>query len=123
MYLSDTTMNILKQCQKEQLKLKLGNKWGNSKRVFTNDYGYDMFPNTSSNILTKIIKRHNLKYINFHALRYTSLPANSNVPIQLVSKKAGYSNLKTTTEIYSHFYDDTFKKIANTMNDYLKNTI
>ena len=126
-YLSDTTINILKQYHMEQmkLKLKLGNKWGNSERVFTNEYGFDMFPNTPSNILTKILKKYNLKYINFHALRHTSISllANSNVPIQLVSKKAGHSNLKTTTEIYSHFYEDTFKEIANTMNNYLKDTV
>ena len=122
-YISDTTMKILKQYRNEQLKskLKLGNKWGNSNRVFTTDYGFDMFPNTPSNILTNIIKKYNLKYINFHALRHTSISllANSNVPIQLVSKKAGHSSLKTTTEIYSHFYDESFKQLANTMDNIL----
>lgn len=122
-YISDITSNILLRYRKEQLenKLKLGNKWGNSNRVFTTDYGFDMFPNTPSAILTNIIKKHNLKYINFHALRHTSISllANSNVPIQLISKKAGHSSLKTTTEIYSHFYDDTFKELANTMNNIL----
>ena len=116
-------MKILKQYRNEQLKnkLKLGNKWGNSNRVFTTDYGFDMFPNTPSNILTNIIKKYNLKYINFHALRHTSISllANSNVPIQLVSKKAGHSSLKTTTEIYSHFYDESFKQLANTMDNIL----
>ena len=57
-YISDTTLNILKNFKKEQLelKLRLGNKWGNSKRLFTTDYGTDMHPDTPSKIFDKIIK-------------------------------------------------------------------
>ncbi len=124
---SETTINILKEYEKEQLRLrlKLGCKWGNSKRVFTTDYGYDMHPDTPSKILSKVINRHNLRYINFHALRHTSisLQANSNIPIQLISKRAGHSSTAITYNTYSHFFDESFKGIAETMNNFLKSEV
>lgn len=126
-YISETTCKILRAYEKNQLlmRMRLGGKWGNSKRVFTTDYGYDMHPDTPSKILTKIIKKYNLRYINFHALRHTSisLQANSNIPIQLISKRAGHSNVSTTHKIYSHYFDDSFKEIANTMNEFLTDEI
>ena len=59
-YITTTTLNILKSFKKEQLenKMKLGSEWGNSKRIFTTDYGYDMHPDTPSQIFKKIIKRN-----------------------------------------------------------------
>lgn len=56
-YLSETTIHILRKYKIEQLKLKLllGTKWGNSKRVFTTEYGYDMHPDTPSKILKIVI--------------------------------------------------------------------
>lgn len=124
---SETTMRVLKQYQTNQLilKLKLGQKWGNSKRVFTTDYGEDMHPDTPSKILTKIIKKYNLRYINFHALRHTSisLQINNDIPIQLISKRAGHASTTITYNTYSHFFDDSFKGIADTMNNYLKDSV
>lgn len=124
---SETTMNVLKEYEKSQLRLrlKLSNKWENSKRVFTTDYGADMHPDTPSKILTKVIKKYNLKYINFHALRHTSisLQINNDIPVQLISKRAGHSSTTITYNTYSHFFDDSFKGIADTMNNYLKDSI
>lgn len=124
---SQTTMQVLKKYYTSQLtlKLKLGNKWGNSKRVFTTDYGFDMHPDTPSKILSKVIKKNNLKYINFHALRHTSisLQINNDIPIQLISKRAGHSSTMVTYNTYSHFFDDSFKGIAETMNNYLRDSI
>ena len=91
-YISETTLNILKQLKKEQLerKLKLGNKWGNSKRVFTTEYGFDMHPDTPSLIFKKIIKKYDLKKITFHGLRHTSisLMISKGIQAQIISKKA-----------------------------------
>ena len=123
-YVSDTTLNILKQFKKEQLelKLKLGNKWGNSKRIFTTDYGADMHPDTPSKILEKIIEKYNLKRINFHALRHTSvsLMISKGIQIQIISKKAGHSSVQVTDSTYSHFFDSEFKKCASVMDNILK---
>lgn len=67
-YITDTTKKILKKYQIEQFekKILLGDKWKNSNRVFTTDYGADMHPDTPSKILEKLIKKYNLKRISFH---------------------------------------------------------
>ena len=123
-YLSKTTINILKKYQKEQLekKMKLGNKWKNSKRIFTTEYGADMHPDTPSQILDKIIKRHQLKRIRFHGLRHTcvSLQISSGIQAQIISKRAGHSNVTVTHNTYSHFFDNEFKEVANTMDNFLQ---
>ena len=130
-YITSTTMNILKQYKKEQLELqlKLGNKWQGSKRVFTTDSGADAHPNTPSKILDIIINRYNktasddrkLPRINFHGLRHTSISLQiaSGVQSQIISKRAGHSNIAITHSIYSHFFDSGFKEVANKMDSFL----
>ena len=105
---------------KNQLRL-IRNKWKGSKRVFTTDYGADMHPNTPSSILTKIIKKYNLKMINFHGLRHTSisLQIQKGIQPQIISRRAGHSNLSTTHSIYSHFFKESYKEVAEEMNNIL----
>lgn len=114
----------MKRFKKEQREkqLLLGNKWGNSKRVFTTEYGCDMHPDTPSQILEKIIKKYDLKKISFHALRHTSisLMISKGIQTQVISKKAGHSSVQVTHSTYSHFFDNEFKEVANVMNDILQ---
>ena len=123
-YISNTTLDILKKYRKEQMerKIKLGDKWQGSKRVFTTEYGGDMHPDTPSIILRKIIKKYSLKKISFHGLRHTciSLQISSGIQAQIISRRAGHSNVTVTHKIYSHFFENEFKEIANTLDTYLK---
>ena len=126
-YISDKTINILKQYRKEQLqnKMKLGNKWGNSLRVFTTEDGNDIHPDTPSYIFRKIIKKYNLKKISFHGLRHTSasLLISQGIQHQIISRRLGHSNVSVTDSIYSHFFDDEFKEVANKMDSVLNTKI
>lgn len=81
-----------------------------------------MHPDTPSQILERIIKRHNLKRINFHSLRHTavSLLISCGVQAQIISRRAGHSNVTVTHSIYSHFFDDEFKDVANKMDAFLQ---
>lgn len=114
----------MKRFKKEQRQkqLLLGNKWGDSKRVFTTENGFDMHPDTPTQIFRKVIEKYNLKKIKFHALRHTSvsLMISKGIQTQIISKKAGHSSIQVTHDIYSHFFDNEFKEIANTMNDILQ---
>ena len=118
-YISKPTLNILRKYHKEQLekKFKLGDKWNNSKRIFTTDYGADMHPDTPSQILDKIIKKHSLKRISFHGLRHTSisLQISSGIQAQIISKRAGHSNVTVTHNTYSHFFNNEFRDVADKM--------
>ena len=122
-YISDTTVQILKKYQKQQLKQKLllGSKWQGSKRIFTTEYGADMHPDTPTKILDQVIKKHNLKRITFHGLRHTNvtLMISNGIQTQIISRKVGHSSVQTTDRIYSHFFEDEFKDVANVMEEFL----
>lgn len=122
-YITPTTLQILKKHKSEQdkQKLLLGNKWQNSNRVFTADYGGDMHPDTPSKILEKLIKKYDLKRITFHGLRHTSisLQITSGIQSQIISKRAGHSSVSVTHNIYSHFFDNGFKEVADKMDTFL----
>lgn len=116
-YITDKTINLLKQYRKEQLtkKMKLGDKWGNSKRVFTTDYGFDMHPDTPSQIFRKVIKKYELKKIAFHGLRHSSasLLIREGVQHQIISRRLGHSSVNFTDKIYSHIFDEELIEVAN----------
>ena len=123
-YIAPTTMRVLRkyqQFQNEQ-RLLLGSKWQNSERVFTTDFGEDTHPDRPYKILKHIIKKYNLKDITFHALRHTSisLQISSGIQAQIISKRAGHSNVAITHSIYSHFFDNGFKEIADKMDNFLQ---
>ena len=124
LYLANETIEALKKWKIEQAKqqLRMGNKWNASKRIFTNVIGQDIHPNAPSKILNKIIRDNNLPHITFHGLRHTciTLLISRGVQTQIISKRAGHSNITTTHQIYSHFINDEFKNVADTMQDILK---
>ena len=122
-YIAHTTIDILRKykvAQYEQ-RLLLGNKWKGSERVFTTDIGEDMHPDRPYKILKHIIKKYDLKDITFHGLRHTSvsLQIASGIQMQIISKRAGHSNISITHNIYSHFFDSEFKEVANRMDNFL----
>ena len=122
-YISESTLKILKKYQIEQLekKMQLGNKWQGSERVFTSELGGEMHPDTPSLIFKKIIKKHNLKEICFHELRHTSISLliSLGIPLQQISRRAGHSNITITDEIYSHIFEEDKIQIANKVNNIL----
>jgi len=123
-HISERTLNILKKYKNEQLekRMRLGNKWEGSKRVFTTEFGGDMHPDTPSQILEKIIKRHNLKRISFHSLRHTniSLLISEGISLQQISKRVGHSSITMTYNTYGHLYDKDKIETAKRINDILE---
>lgn len=123
-YITPTILQILKKHKSEQdkQKLLLGNKWQNSNRVFTTDYGRNIYPDTPSKILEKLIKKYDLKRITFHGLRHTSisLQITSGIQSQIISKRVGHSSIAVTHNIYSHLFNNVFKKVADKMDSLLQ---
>lgn len=122
-FISETTLRILKEYKKGQneRRLKLGSKWGNSKRVFTTDFGYDIHHDTPYQIFKKVIKKYNLKDIKFHALRHTnaSLKIREGIQPQIISKSLGHSSIDITHKYYSHFFEEEFEEVSNVMEENL----
>jgi len=52
----------------------------------------------------RFIKRHNLKYINIHALRHTAATSLINLGVhpKIISERLGHADIKTTMNIYGH---------------------
>lgn len=116
-FISDSTLSLLKRYQKEQMKnkLKLGSKWNNSNRILTTNFGEDIHHDTPSKIFKKIIKKYGLKDITFHGLRHTnaSLKIREGVQAQIVSRSLGHSSVQITDKYYSHFFEEEFKEVSN----------
>lgn len=122
-YITDSTLSLLKQYQIEQKKkqLILGKAWGNSKRILTNDLGKALHHDTPYNILQKVLEKYGLRKITFHALRHTnaSLKIGVGIQHQIISRSLGHSSVQVTDMYYSHFYKEEFEDMSNKMNDSL----
>lgn len=119
--LTDYTIEIMKKYKESQIikKQLLRNKWGNSNKIFTTEDGNQMFPDTPSKILNKIIAKYNLKKISFHKLRHisASLQIYLGVHGKVISERLGHSNISTTMNIYSHIFKTVRQETADKLNN------
>lgn len=85
-------------------RLKLGDRWKQSDRLFTKWDGEPMHPNTPYEWLRKFCTVHDLRFLGVHAFRHlnASLMINSGVDIKTVSASLGHSQTSTTLNIYAH---------------------
>ena len=124
--ITDKTINVLKLYRREQLakEIKLGSKWEKTNKVFTSELGGYMYPPYPSQLFDALIKKYNLKKINFHGLRHTSVSIliNAGIQVEAISDRVGHSTPSTTQNIYSHTFEKTEKKVVNVMNSILSKT-
>ena len=54
-------------------------------------------------------------------MRHTNvtLMISKGIQTQIISRKVGHSSVQTTDRIYSHFFEDEFKDVANVMEEFL----
>lgn len=136
--ISQETVKILSKYKEWQIqeKLKLQNLWPkkitllNNKRqpfnklndkLFTENEGQPMSPDTISKWVHKFAIRNNMDF-TAHSLRHTfvSLLVRKNLPINLISKSVGHSNSNTTLNVYSHLFKDDNKQISNALSEELE---
>ncbi len=93
-----------REWQDEQKEL-CGNKWRNEDdRIFTNEDGSPIFPDTVTGWFSDFIKRSGLPKATIHSLRHTyaSLMIANGTPMIVVSKRLGHAQTSTTGNIYAH---------------------
>lgn len=94
------------QRKQERLTIKDEDKWKKGKYNFilSDETGKPFNPESMKNWWRRFIDRHELKYINIHALRHTSatLLINEGVHAKIISERLGHSDIKTTMNIYGH---------------------
>ena len=73
------------------------------------------------------MERHKdeIRYLKFHGLRHTyaSLLVAQGENPKTVQHNLGHSDVSFTLQVYSHSYESTQKKAAETLNDTLNRTI
>ena len=98
-----------------------GDKWVETNKLFIQDNGKAMHPDTIGKWFQNFVERIGLPVINFHGLRHTNvtLMIAKGIQTQIISRKVGHSSVQTTDRVYSHFFEDEFKNVPNVMEDFL----
>lgn len=116
-------IELLAEYKKEQLqmRLKVGDKWNESGKIFTTPFGDPIHPDSLSSWFSKFIKKNNLPDIHLHSLRHTNatlLIANG-TNIRTVAKRLGHASPTTTGNIYAHAIKTADEMASDTLQDIL----
>lgn len=121
--LPDAVFSILKQYKAEQAqeRLKMGDLWHNSDRLFTNLNGEPMHPNTPYHWLKRFCEETGQRFLGVHAFRHlnASLLISAGADAVLVSKSLGHSQVSTTLNIYSHSFEEAQARASEAVADLL----
>lgn len=107
MTISEVVVEVLKEYNVwyDEQRENWGDKWVESDRLFVQEYGKPINPETIHLWLKKMLEKSGLPQVTLHSLRHTNITLQiaAGVPIVTVSGRAGHSRTSTTTDIYSHF--------------------
>ena len=115
---ASTTILLKKyKAYQTQERLKAGDLWQYSDRLFVTWNGQPMYPGTISQWFKKLLKRHGLKEITFHGLRHTAatLLIGKGVGDRIVSSLLGHADPGTTKSLYAKSLKSAEKAAANLM--------
>ena len=96
-------------------RLKLGDKWVNSDRLFTTWNGRPQHPSSMPKTLKRVCDKNGMCYLGIHSFRHlnASLLIVSGVDVKTVSVSLGHSQTSTTLNIYSHTFEAIQAQAAN----------
>ncbi len=123
--LPQSAISDLKAYRRWQLeqRFSMGDRWNDTKYLFTTDEGSPINPDTISSWFSKFMKTHSdkLPYITLHSLRHTNatLQIAGGVPITTVAKRLGHSNSTTTGRIYAHAIKSADEAATETLENLL----
>lgn len=110
----------LRVWQTEQ-RMKLGDRWQQSNRLFTTWNGKPMHPDTLTGWFHDFISRSDLPQISIHSLRHTNatLLIAKHMPITTVANRLGHANAVTTARVYAHAIQSADAVAAETLDGIL----
>lgn len=119
----DMLVEILKEYKQvwDNQKVLHGDLWENADRLFLQYNGKPMNPCTLGQWVTDFENKHGLKHVPCHSLRHTaiSLQIMANIPLKVVSERAGHANEKITLAIYTHTLKSQDKQASVIYNNFL----
>ncbi len=116
------TLKALKVYQAQE-RLKLGDQWHNTDKVFTRWNGEPIHPDTVTGWFKKFTERHNLPPVHVHSLRHTNatLLIFNGADIKTVSHRLGHADVATTGNIYTHAIKTADERAAEALTDIFSN--
>lgn len=116
-------VKLLKAHQKAQLseRLKLGDQWHDSKKIFTAKDGKPIHPDTVTGWFHAFVAKNGLPEISIHSLRHTNatLLIAGGTNIRTVANRLGHATPTTTGNIYAHAIKSADEMAAQTLADIL----
>ncbi|MFD0803430.1 site-specific integrase [Streptomonospora algeriensis] len=110
------TVTVLKSWRhrQRQERLKAGQAWVESGRVFTHPDGTGLHPGWVSALFTRIAAEADLPPISLHGLRHgaASLSLAAGVDVKVVSAELGHSTTSFTQDTYQSVFPDVAKAAA-----------
>lgn len=109
-----------KKRQNEE-KLKAGEIYINNDLVFCNELGNPIDARNLVRSYERALKKANIPYRKFHALRHTYATRlfENNVPLKTVQVLLGHSSIQITSNIYTHVLPTEKVKAVDALNSYL----
>jgi integrase len=106
--------------QREE-RLKMGDEWISSDRIFTQYDGKPIHPDTISGWMRGFIAKTDLPQITIHSLRHTNITLllAAGVPLRTVSYRAGHAQTSTTENLYAHAIKTADENAADALDDIL----
>lgn len=105
-----------------EYKLKLGDYWkGESDRLFVQDDGKPINPDTINFWLDKFTEKNGLEHLNPHALRHTfaTLQIAAGVDLRTLQARTGHAQASTLMNIYSHAIRNAEEAATDALDDML----
>lgn len=121
--LSENTCCILQEYRlwQSRERLKLGELWKDTDRLFTQWNGIPIHPDTITGWFSRFIKRNNFPHVTLHSLRHTNatLLIAEGTDVCTVSKRLGHANTATTLNIYTHALHSKDEEAAQKLDEVL----
>ena len=116
-------IELLREHQKKQTeeRLKLGDQWKNTNKVFTAHDGRPIHPDTITGWFHDFVIRNNLPEVSIHSLRHTNatLLIAGGTNIRTVANRLGHATPTTTGNIYAHAIKSADELAAQKLADIL----
>ena len=118
--------DVLRQHRVEQVqeRLRMGDQWHDSQRLFVNAFGEPMHPNTPYHWLKDFCQETGQRFLGVHHFRHlnASLLINSGADVRTVSASLGHSQVTTTLNIYAHTFAEAQTRAGEAVAEALSQT-
>ena len=105
----------LYKAEQDDERVKMGNKWYNTDRLFVKADGQPMNPQTPYWWLQEFCEKNELPFYGIHQFRHlhTSLLIGAGIDPTTVSGLLGHSQVSTTLNLYSHMFRENQAKACD----------